>query len=75
MERYHPESGPGQQEISICYTDALQAADRQISFRETVRGVAINHGLTASFMPKIFADKTGSGSHLHLSLWEGPIPI
>ena len=71
VERYYPESGPGQQEISICYTDALQAADRQVSFRETVRGVALNHGLTASFMPKIFVDKAGSGCHLHLSLWEG----
>ncbi|NEQ37720.1 MAG: glutamine synthetase [Okeania sp. SIO3I5] len=71
VERYHPESGPGQNEISIRYTDALQAADRQISFRETVRGVALKHGLTASFMPKIFADQAGNGCHLHLSLWEG----
>ncbi len=71
VERYHPESGPGQQEISIRYSDALEAADRQIAFRETVRGVALNHGLTASFMPKIFADQAGNGCHLHLSLWEG----
>ena len=71
VERYHPESGPGQQEISIRYSDALQAADRQIAFRETVRGVALNHGLTASFVPKIFADQAGNGCHLHLSLWEG----
>ncbi|MGB3510028.1 MAG: glutamine synthetase family protein [Microcoleaceae cyanobacterium] len=71
VERYYPESGPGQQEISIRYSDALQAADRQISFRETVRGVALKHGLTASFMPKIFADQAGNGCHLHLSLWEG----
>ncbi|MDJ0796297.1 MAG: glutamine synthetase family protein [Calothrix sp. MO_167.B12] len=69
VERYYPESGPGQQEISIRYGDALQAADRQIAFRQTVRGVALKHGLTASFMPKIFPDKAGSGCHLHLSLW------
>ena len=71
VERYHPESGPGQQEISIGYGDALQAADRQITFRETVRGVALEHELTASFMPKIFTDQAGNGCHLHLSLWEG----
>lgn len=71
VERYYPESGPGQQEISIRYTDALQAADRQIAFRETVRGVALKHGLAASFMPKIFTDQAGSGCHLHLSLWSG----
>lgn len=71
VELYYPESGPGQQEISVGYTDALAAADRQIAFRETVHAVARNHGLTASFLPKIFADKAGSGCHLHFSVWRG----
>lgn len=69
VEQYHPESGPGQQEISILYSQALSAADQQIAFRETVKAIAIQHNLTASFLPKIFADKAGSGCHLHLSLW------
>jgi glutamine synthetase len=69
VERYYAESGPGQQEISVRYTAALQAADWQIAFRETVRGVALRHNLRASFLPKIFADQAGSGCHLHLSLW------
>lgn len=69
VERYYPESGPGQHEISVRYTDALTAADRQIVFRETVRGVALRHQLRASFVPKLFADQAGNGCHLHLSLW------
>ncbi|MFB8791084.1 MAG: glutamine synthetase family protein [Potamolinea sp.] len=69
VEQYYPESGPGQQEISILYTQALGAADQQIAFRETVRAIALQHNLKASFLPKIFADKAGSGCHLHLSLW------
>jgi glutamine synthetase len=69
VERYHPESGGGQHEISTRYTQALQAADWQIAFRETVRGVALRHQLRASFLPKIFANQAGSGCHLHLSLW------
>jgi glutamine synthetase len=69
VERYYPESGHGQHEISIRYTEALAAADRQIVFRETVRGVALQQGLIASFLPKIFANQAGSGCHLHLSLW------
>lgn len=69
VERYYPEAGPGQHEISIRYAEALTAADRQIVFRETVRGVALNHQLRAAFLPKLFADKAGSGCHLHLSLW------
>jgi glutamine synthetase len=69
VEQYYPESGPGQQEISMLYTDALEAADRQIVFRETVRAIAHRHYLTASFLPKIFAETAGNGCHLHLSLW------
>jgi glutamine synthetase len=69
VEQFYPESGPGQYEISIRHAGALHAADRQIAFRETVNAVAHEHGLAASFLPKIFADKAGSGCHLHLSLW------
>ena len=70
VEQYYPESGPGQQEISILYSKALTAADQQIAFRETIRAIALQHNLKASFLPKIFANKAGSGCHLHLSLWQ-----
>jgi glutamine synthetase len=70
VERYYPESGAGQHEIAIRYTHALQAADQQIAFRETVRGVALRHNLRASFLPKLFENQAGSGCHLHLSLWQ-----
>ena len=70
VEQYYPESGPGQQEISVRYTDALSAADWQIAFRETVRAIAHQHNLKASFLPKIFPDAAGSGCHIHLSLWQ-----
>ena len=69
VDTYYPESAPGQQEVSVRYTDALSAADRQVIFRETVRGVAAQHGLIASFMPKIVEDAAGNGCHLNLSLW------
>ncbi len=64
------EYGPGQQEISIRHAPAVRAADNQIKFRDTVRGVALRHGLLASFAPKPFPDAIGSGSHVHLSLWD-----
>ena len=69
VEQYYPESGPGQQEITISHTGALAAADQQVIFRETVKAVAMGHHLKATFLPKVFADHAGSGSHLHLSLW------
>ena len=52
VEQAINEYGPGQQEISIRHTDALGAADNQMKFRDTVRGVALRHGLYASFAPK-----------------------
>jgi glutamine synthetase len=69
VEGYHPESGPGQQELNIRYVEAMRSADQQIIYRETVRGVANRHGLIGSFLPKIFEDKAGSGCHLNFSLW------
>lgn len=69
VEMYYPESGPGQHELTTRYTTALAAADRQIIFRETAHAVAGRHGLLASFLPKVFEAKAGSGCHLHLSLW------
>jgi glutamine synthetase len=64
------EYGAGQQEISIRHTDALGAADNQMKFRDTVRGVALRHGLLASFAPKPFPEQIGSGAHVHFSLWD-----
>lgn len=69
--QYYPELGPGQQELTIQHAPMLQAADRQIAVRETVRAVALQHGLIASFAPKPFADQAGSGCHVHMSLWNG----
>ena len=69
VESYYPESGPGQQELNVRYVDALRAADQQIIYRETVRGIAMEHGYVASFLPKIFEDRAGSGCHLNFSLW------
>ncbi len=71
VEQYYPESGPGQQEISILYQPALTAADQQIVFRETVKAVAHQHDLKASFLPKIFPNQAGNGTHIHFSLWQG----
>ncbi|HEV3380735.1 MAG TPA: glutamine synthetase family protein [Trebonia sp.] len=69
VEHYYPELGHGQQEVPIRYAAALRAADNHVLLRETVRGVAIRHGLWASFAPKPFPDQAGNGAHLHASLW------
>ena len=70
VELYHPELGHGQQEISIRFADGLRAADNQLLYRDTVRSVAWQHGLYASFAPKPFPDQVGNGCHIHFSAWD-----
>ena len=69
-EFYYAESAPGQQELSVRYSDAGGACDQQIIYRETARGVAQKHQLVASFLPKIIENAAGSGCHINLSLWQ-----
>lgn len=70
-EMLYAESGNGQFEIPIRYTEALNSADQQIIYKETVHGVVQKFdNVISSFVPKLFTDKAGSGSHLHFSLWE-----
>ncbi|HEY6399611.1 MAG TPA: glutamine synthetase, partial [Solirubrobacteraceae bacterium] len=45
--------------------------DRAVFFRYMVESLAQKRGLIATFMPKPFANLTGSGCHFHVSLWSG----
>ncbi|MET1037915.1 MAG: glutamine synthetase, partial [Aeromicrobium sp.] len=53
------------------YSDALTTADRVITLRYLITMLAEERGMLATFMPKPFTDRTGSGLHLHLSLRTG----
>jgi len=68
------EDGNGQFEQNFAYADALTTADRVITARYLISMLAADRGMTATFMPKPFTDRTGSGMHLHLSLWDGDEP-
>jgi glutamine synthetase len=68
------EDGNGQFEQNFAYADALTTADRVITLRYLVSVLAERAGMTATFMPKPFTDRTGSGMHLHLSLWRDDEP-
>jgi glutamine synthetase len=62
------EDASGQYELNYHYSDALKAADRFILFKMAAAHIAEEAGLVFSLMPKPFADRPGSGLHLHLSL-------
>jgi glutamine synthetase len=62
------EDGNGQFETDFTYTDAVTMSDRLVFFRMMVGEITRKHGLFASWMPKPFADRTGSGAHYNMSL-------
>ncbi|NUR76674.1 MAG: type III glutamate--ammonia ligase [Thermoleophilia bacterium] len=63
------EDANGQFEQNFRYADALTSCDRAIFFRYMVHTIAEQHGMIATFMPKPITQLTGSGSHIHMSLW------
>ena len=70
IEQYHTEVGHGQHELSIRHAPALKAADNHLIYRETVRNIAYQHGMYASFAPKPFPNQAGNGNHIHFSAWD-----
>lgn len=75
LEQVHAESGKGQFEMALGHTLCTRAADNLVFTREVIRGVARKHGLLATFAPKYALDDIGSGSHVHLSLWENGVNV
>jgi len=69
-EQYYPELGHGQHEVSIAHMPALKACDRQVFYRETLKGIAMELGLEAFLAPKPFENQPGNGCHLHVSAWD-----
>jgi glutamine synthetase len=71
VEYVHHEVAPSQHEIDLRYTDALTMADNVMTYRLTVKEVAQEFGIYATFMPKPVMGVNGSGMHTHQSLFEG----
>ena len=69
------EDANGQFEMNWDYADALTTADRHAFFKFMAKSIAEKHGYRATFMPKPFPTLTGSGCHVHISLWDGTINL
>ena len=70
VEVGHHEVALGQHEIDFRFANALKAADNVLTLKYTVKAIAAQHGLTASFMPKPVFGINGSGMHCHQSLFD-----
>ena len=60
---------------NFAYADALTTADRVITLRYLLSMLADERGMIATFMPKPFGDRTGTGLHLHMSLTSAEQPV
>jgi glutamine synthetase len=70
IEMGHHEVALGQHEIDFSYAEALHTADNVLTLKYTVKAIAAQHGLIASFMPKPIYGINGSGMHCHQSLFD-----
>jgi len=70
VERQHHEVGSAQNEITIKYADPLTTSDNIIRYKFAAKATADKkYGWTATFMPKPWLGKAGSGMHIHLGLF------
>jgi len=70
VEMGHHEVALGQHEIDFRFADALRTADNILTLKYTVKAIAAQHGLVASFMPKPIFGINGSGMHCHQSMFD-----
>ncbi|MBF2052524.1 MAG: glutamine synthetase [Candidatus Sericytochromatia bacterium] len=69
LEGLHTETGPGVLEAAMMVTDALEAADRAILFKTSIKEIAARFGIMPSFMAKPSVNLPGCSGHIHQSLW------
>jgi glutamine synthetase len=70
IEVGHHEVALGQHEIDFRFADALRTADNVMTLKYTVKAIAAQHDLIASFMPKPIFGINGSGMHVHQSIFD-----
>ena len=58
-------------EIDFKYDEALDCADKIMTFKLAVKSLAQKNGLHATFMPKPIFGINGSGVHTNMSLFQG----
>ncbi len=69
VENSKGEWGLGQHELNVRYSDVLTMADRHVIYKQCLKEIADQMGISVTFMAKYAASGAGSSSHIHLSLW------
>ncbi|HEY5738573.1 MAG TPA: glutamine synthetase family protein [Gammaproteobacteria bacterium] len=68
VENTKGEADPGQAEINVRYSDALEMADNHCLVKNAVKEIAFQQGRAVTFLAKWSHDAAGSSSHIHQSL-------
>lgn len=68
VENSKGEWGLGQHEVNIRYGDVLEMADNHALFKQCLKEVADQAGISVTFMAKPAQGQAGSGCHIHMSL-------
>jgi glutamine synthetase len=68
VENSKGEFGPSQHELNIKFTDLFSMADRHVTYKQCLKEIADQLGISITFMAKPFTDLSGNGCHLHLSV-------
>ncbi|MGH2493963.1 MAG: glutamine synthetase family protein [Ktedonobacteraceae bacterium] len=68
VEASHHEVAAGQHELDFVMRDALPVADALMTAKYVLKGIAAQHDLYATFLPKPFFGVNGSGMHTHQQL-------
>ncbi len=69
IEAANTEYGPGQYEISMRHQEDLRAADNAFYYKTSVKELMHQMGYHATFMAKPLTGRSGSGGHIHHSLY------
>ncbi len=69
LEGIHTETGPGVYEAAITYSSPLEAADRAVLFKTSVKEIGFRHGVLPTFMAKFSENLPGCSGHVHQSIW------
>ncbi len=70
IEAVHHEVAAGQHEIGFKYAEALDGADKVMTFKLVAKTIAQKHKLHATFMPKPIYGVAGNGMHMNMSLFK-----
>lgn len=68
VQKFHPECAPGQFEFVIAPLAPLAGVDTLLAARDIIQTTAARFSLRATFVPKPYSEKVGTGCHVHISM-------